>query len=45
MTDDAVHDRLAAAAMERATGDRRTWADVARETRLVYAEVAAAGRR
>lgn len=37
--DDRVHDRVAAAARERAMTDRRTWADVARETRAVYAEV------
>lgn len=41
-TDDGVHDRLAAAARARAATDLRTWADVARETREVYAEV---GRR
>ncbi|HET9614101.1 MAG TPA: glycosyltransferase, partial [Candidatus Limnocylindrales bacterium] len=38
--DDRVHDGLAAAAHERAAGEGRTWADVARETRAVYAEVA-----
>jgi glycosyltransferase involved in cell wall biosynthesis len=37
--DDRVHDRVAAAARERATTERRTWADVARATRTVYAEV------
>ena len=37
--DERVHARLAAAARERAEGDRRTWADVAAETRRVYAEV------
>ena len=37
-TDDRVHDRLAAAARERAEMDRRTWADVALETRRVYDE-------
>lgn len=37
--DDAMRDRVAAAARERATWDRRTWADVADETRRVYAEV------
>ncbi|MDQ3127333.1 MAG: glycosyltransferase, partial [Chloroflexota bacterium] len=41
-TDDGVHGRLAAAARARGETDRRTWADVARETREVYAEV---GRR
>ena len=40
--DDSVHDRLAAAARVRAESETRTWADVARETRQVYAEV---GRR
>jgi glycosyltransferase involved in cell wall biosynthesis len=37
--DDRVHDRIAANARERATWQRRTWADVARETRAIYAEV------
>jgi glycosyltransferase involved in cell wall biosynthesis len=37
--DDTVHDRIAAAARERARGRRRTWADVASETRAIYAEV------
>ena len=37
--DDGVHQRVAAAAMERAMGNQRTWADVARETRRVYAQV------
>ena len=37
--DDRVHARIAAAARERADAGRRTWADVARETRAVYAEV------
>ena len=41
-TDDGVHDRVAAAARERAETDTRTWADVARETRAIYAAV---GRR
>ena len=40
--DDGVHDRVAAAARERAETDTRTWADVADETRAVYAAV---GRR
>jgi len=40
--DDDVHDRVAAAARERAETDMRTWADVARETRAIYAAV---GRR
>jgi glycosyltransferase involved in cell wall biosynthesis len=39
--DDRVHDRLTAAARERASAPRRTWAHVALETRRVYAEVAA----
>ncbi len=38
-TDDRVHERIAASALERATWQRRTWADVARETRAIYAEV------
>jgi alpha-1,3-rhamnosyl/mannosyltransferase len=37
--DDSVHDRIAATARERADGDPRTWADVARETRAIYAAV------
>jgi len=37
--DDVVHDRLAGAARERAKANRRTWADVAAETRAIYAEV------
>ncbi|HVA87711.1 MAG TPA: glycosyltransferase [Candidatus Saccharimonadales bacterium] len=36
--DDAVHGRLADAAAQRARSDRRTWSDVARDTRRVYAE-------
>jgi glycosyltransferase involved in cell wall biosynthesis len=40
--DDAVHERLVVEARERSVRDRRSWADVARETREVYA--AAAGR-
>jgi glycosyltransferase involved in cell wall biosynthesis len=38
-TDDAVHARIAASARERAAWNTRTWADVALETREVYAEV------
>jgi glycosyltransferase involved in cell wall biosynthesis len=38
-TDDAVHARIAASARERAAWNTRSWADVARETREVYAEV------
>jgi glycosyltransferase involved in cell wall biosynthesis len=41
-TDDSVHGRLAAIARERAETELRTWADVALETRRIYAEV---GRR
>ncbi len=41
-TNDGVHGRLAAAARARGETDPRTWADVAHETREVYAEV---GRR
>ena len=37
--DDAVHATIAEAAASRAETDRRTWADVARETRAVYDEV------
>jgi glycosyltransferase involved in cell wall biosynthesis len=37
--DDTVHDRIADAARESAKGRRRTWADVASETRAIYAEV------
>jgi glycosyltransferase involved in cell wall biosynthesis len=37
--DDQLHGRVAAAAHERAAGERRTWAEVAAETRAVYAEV------
>jgi glycosyltransferase involved in cell wall biosynthesis len=35
--DDRVHGRLAAAARERSEADHRTWRDVARDTRAVYA--------
>lgn len=38
-TDDGVHQRLVTAARARAKAGKRTWADVARDTRLVYAEV------
>jgi alpha-1,3-rhamnosyl/mannosyltransferase len=41
--DDGVHDRIATAARERAEGDPRTWADVARETRAIYAAVGRGG--
>lgn len=37
--DDGVHHRIASAARARAKASKRTWADVARETRSVYAEV------
>jgi glycosyltransferase involved in cell wall biosynthesis len=42
--DDSVHDRIAATARERADGDPRSWADVARETRAIYAAVGINGR-
>jgi glycosyltransferase involved in cell wall biosynthesis len=42
-TDDRVHARIAATAVERAGSERRTWADVARETRRVYAEAGGPG--
>jgi glycosyltransferase involved in cell wall biosynthesis len=38
-SDDPVHARLRAVTRERAEANRRTWADVATETRRVYAEV------
>ncbi len=38
-TDDDVHGRVSRVARDRARGDRRTWADVARETRAIYAEI------
>ncbi len=37
--DERVHGRLARATRERASASSRTWADVARETRAIYAEV------
>jgi hypothetical protein len=37
--DDGVHAAIADAAASRAERDRRTWADVARETRAIYDEV------
>jgi glycosyltransferase involved in cell wall biosynthesis len=40
--DDRVYERLRAAALDRAEAARRTWADVAAETRRIYAEVATA---
>lgn len=42
--DDRVHRGIATATAARAGTDRRTWADVARETRAVYSEVAGAAR-
>jgi glycosyltransferase involved in cell wall biosynthesis len=41
--DDRVHERLAIEARERAFRDRRSWADVARETRAVYAAAGVTG--
>ena len=38
--DDRVHGSLAAIARERAATDQRSWADMARETRAIYAEAA-----
>lgn len=40
--DDAVHARIAELARERTERDTRTWADVARETRAIYAAVGTA---
>ena len=40
-TEDLLHDRLRTAAIERARRGQRTWADVAAETRAVYATVGA----
>jgi glycosyltransferase involved in cell wall biosynthesis len=37
--DDGVHARISTLAGERAAADPRSWADVARETRAIYAEV------
>lgn len=37
--DERVHGSVAAVARDRAESDRRTWADVARETRTIYADV------
>ncbi|MFL5778907.1 MAG: glycosyltransferase [Chloroflexota bacterium] len=42
--DDRVHGDLAVAARERARTERRTWSDVARETRAVYAAAARGDR-
>lgn len=41
--DGPVYERIAAESRSRAAGPRRTWADVARETRAVYAAVGASG--
>jgi glycosyltransferase involved in cell wall biosynthesis len=38
-SDDRVYERLRRGARDRSDADPRTWQDVARETRLVYAEV------
>ena len=43
--DDDVHGRVAAAARERAGTETRTWADVAGETRAIYAAVGAGRAR
>jgi glycosyltransferase involved in cell wall biosynthesis len=40
-SDERIHVQLARTAQERARGPRRTWHDVARETRLVYAAAVA----
>jgi glycosyltransferase involved in cell wall biosynthesis len=37
--DDGVHEGIATIARERASANARSWADVARETRAIYAEV------
>jgi len=42
--DERVHARIAAEARERAAFERRTWSDVARETRVVYALAARSAR-
>jgi alpha-1,3-rhamnosyl/mannosyltransferase len=41
--DERVHRRIAGHARDRALGPRRTWADVAADTRRIYAEVGATG--
>ncbi|MCI0581404.1 MAG: glycosyltransferase [Chloroflexi bacterium] len=41
--DERVHRRLAGLALERAAATQRTWADVATETRRIYAEVGIRG--
>jgi hypothetical protein len=40
-SDDGLHTGVAAIARERSAWETRTWADVARETRTVFAEVGA----
>ena len=42
-TDDRVHSALAVSARDRAENERRTWAEVATDTRRVYAEVGIRG--
>ena len=42
-TDDALHTTIRDATLERAAATRRTWDDVARETRVVYATVGIRG--
>ncbi len=44
-SDDTVHAKLLAAARERVERPHRTWAEVARETRAVYAAAAASRQR
>jgi glycosyltransferase involved in cell wall biosynthesis len=41
--DDGVHDGIVASARERADADPRTWGDVARETREIYAAIGTRG--
>jgi glycosyltransferase involved in cell wall biosynthesis len=41
--DDRVHGRVADAARDRAESERRTWAQVARDTRAIYAEAGVEG--
>jgi glycosyltransferase involved in cell wall biosynthesis len=43
LLDDRLHAGLAEMAREKAESGRRTWADVARETRQIYAEIGARG--
>ncbi|HEY4633534.1 MAG TPA: hypothetical protein VIH00_06410, partial [Candidatus Limnocylindrales bacterium] len=42
--DDRVHGRIAEVARARAASEHRTWADVARATRAVYAEAGVPGK-